>query len=201
MTLNDVNLDKAFDYKGYRTLIDSLMKEGKTTGTTQTEDYLHYAKLNQARMQRLEKTGELYLETKQALDRIKQEFVWIVITEGWCGDAAQNITPLFLMSEYCKKIDLKLVLRDENLDLMDNYLTNGSRSIPKLICFNKKTNQEVFIWGPRPAEAQKIVSELIAKKASLEEKSIVAQKWYNEDKTVSLQKEFVDLINSTMCGN
>lgn len=190
-------LKKSFTYKQYISLLEDLMLQEKTTGQTQTEDLINYAKLNLARIHRLEKTVEITSELKNLILTIKNKYTWLVITEGWCGDAAQNITPLFFLTQLNQNIKLALVLRDENLELMDNYLTNGGRSIPKLICIDE-TNKEIFNWGPRPVAAQKIIQELMANNASLEEKSLTIQKWYNADKTLSLQNEFFELIKKHM---
>ncbi|MBL7912460.1 MAG: thioredoxin family protein [Bacteroidia bacterium] len=187
-------VDKAINYKKYVDLLDSLMAEGKTTGPNQSPDYLNYAKLNLARIHRLNKTATLTEELKEVLKKVKLPFIFLVLTEGWCGDAAQNIPTLHLIEEECKKIELKLILRDENLELMDRYLTNGGRSIPKLICLEKESLKEVFTWGPRPEAVQQTVLELKEKQVSLMEKAEIVHKWYSLDKTFSLQKELKELI-------
>ena len=187
-------ISKSITYNEYCNLLETLMKEGKTTGTNQSESYLNYAKLNLVRMQRLNKTVVLTEELKAELKKITKKYTWLVITEGWCGDAAQNIPALHVMEKENSNIELRLILRDENLELMDRYLTNGGRAIPKLICLEKESMQEVFIWGPRPEETQKIVLDLVERKVTLEEKSLILQKWYNNDKTLTLQNEFIELL-------
>lgn len=187
-------LAKAMDYGQYRNLLQDLMAQGKTTGHTQSEAYLGYAKLNLQRMQRLEKTAELSPEMKQTLSAVRNDLIWLVITEGWCGDAAQNLPYFEKMEQFCPEISLKLILRDDHPELMDRYLTNGARSIPKLICLEKNSGTELFLWGPRPAELQTLVMEMKKNNVSSEEKSLVVQKWYNADKGAQLQKEFIQLI-------
>lgn len=196
--MNDY-INKAMNYEQYRNLLQDLMEQGKTTGENHGSEYLDYAKINLQRMLRLEKTTELTNELLQVLSKVKSRYVWLVLTEGWCGDAAQNLPVLFAMEKDCPNIELKLILRDEHLELMDMYLTDGGRSIPKLICLkkdNSSTNgyKEIFTWGPRPEAVQKIMLELKAKHTPLAEKSIIIQKWYNTDKTLSLQNEFVVLV-------
>ncbi len=187
-------IDRAMNYKKYMDLLEGLMTQGKTTGSNQSEDYLNYAKLNLARMRRLNKTATLTAELKTVLQKVNSEFIFLVLTEGWCGDAAQNIPTMHLIEMENKNIELKLVLRDENLELMDKHLTNGGRSIPKLICLEKESLKEIFTWGPRPEAIQQTVLELKEKKASLMEKAEIVHTWYAEDKTLSLQKELKDLI-------
>lgn len=187
-------ISKSITYNDYCSLLETLMKEGKTTGTNQSEDYLNYAKLNLARMNRLNKTIELTEELKRALKKITKKYIWLVITEGWCGDAAQNIPVFHFIEQENPNIELRLILRDENLELMDKYLTNGGRSIPKLICLDKESLKEIFVWGPRPQETQKVMLDLLARKVTLEDKSLIIQKWYNNDKTLTLQNEFIELL-------
>jgi len=187
-------INKSISYTEYCILLEKLLAEGKTTGSNQSESYLNYAKLNLARMHRLNKTINLSQNLKTELKKITKPYIWLTITEGWCGDASQNIPALRFMELENPKIELRLILRDENLELIDKYLTNGSRSIPKLICLEKDTLTEVFVWGPRPNPVQTISDELIKQNVSKEEKSLVIQKWYNDDKTLTLQNEFLELI-------
>lgn len=187
-------LQKAMSYAQYMQLLESLMAQGKTTGSNQSEEYLTYAKINLQRMHRLEKTTSLNEELKAALSAITQPHTWLVITEGWCGDAAQNIPVMHVISQACKNIELKLILRDEHPEVMDQYLTNGARSIPKLICLEKESLKEKFVWGPRPAVLQDIVIQMKNENKPKSEKGLVTQTWYNSDKTKSLQLELQNLL-------
>lgn len=187
-------ISKSINYSEYCNLIETLMADGKTTGPNQSENYINYAKLNLARMHRLNKTVVLMDELKSELKKITKKYVWLAITEGWCGDAAQNIPIFNFIEKENPNIELRLILRDENLDLMDKYLTNGGRSIPILICFEKETLNEIFVWGPRPKEVQKLTEELIKQKVALDDKVLAVQQWYNNDKTLTLQNEFLELI-------
>jgi hypothetical protein len=192
------HIDRGMSYPQYSKLLSDLMAQGKTTGTNQSEAYLNYAKLNLQRMHRLEKTTELTEELKSALAKISRSYTWLVLTEGWCGDAAQNLPVLHAIEQICPNITVTLLLRDENLDVMDQYLTAGSRSIPKLICLKKDdvsgVLKEVFTWGPRPEGAQTLMLELKAGNVSHDERSLQIQKWYNTDKTLSTQNELLALI-------
>jgi hypothetical protein len=187
-------LNKAMSYTQYRNLLQDLFAQGKTTGNNQSEEYLGYAKINLQRMQRLEKTTQLSEDLRSALSKITKSYIWLVITEGWCGDAAQNLPVLHLLAQEFKVIELKLILRDEHLEVMDQYLTNGSRSIPKLICLEKDSLKEKFVWGPRPAVLQDIVIQMKKENKPKSEKGLVTQNWYNMDKTRSLQLELLNLV-------
>ncbi len=192
-------LDRATSYGEYRHLLQHLLAQGKTTGGNQSETYIHYATLNWQRMQRLDKTTVLTDDLTALLKKISRPYTWLVLTEGWCGDAAQSLPVMAWIEKNCPNITLKLLLRDENLDLMDQYLTNGGRSIPKLICVDGDL-KEKFNWGPRPAELQDLVMDLRQKGVSPEEKSVTVQRWYNADKTLSIQRELAEGIKQFMIG-
>jgi hypothetical protein len=156
----DAYLSKAINYTSYLAVIQDLISEHKTTGPLQTPDRIEFTNLNFHRMQRLNKTIVLNEDLQMAVDNLKKRWTWLVITEAWCGDAAQTIPLMHAITVASKgKIDLKLILRDENVELMDKYLTNGGRAIPILLCLDADTLEEKGIWGPRPADAQKMVMD------------------------------------------
>jgi hypothetical protein len=189
-------LQKSLSYLEYRILIDSLMAQNKTTGTDQSEAMVNYGKLNLQRMQRLEKTVIISNELKSCIEHLNKKLIFLVITEGWCGDAAQNVPVFSFMENISSNIELKLLLRDENPELIDKYLTNGARAIPKLICLEKDTLKELFVWGPRPEPCQKIMLEMKAKNADSKVKAEAIHLWYARDKTATLQKEILELLKS-----
>lgn len=183
-------------YTTYMALMQDLLSENKTTGPNQAKELVEYTRLNFHRMERLNKTIVLSDELTTAIEMLKKRWTWLVITEAWCGDAAQNIPLMHAVTVASKgKIDIKLVLRDENLELMDQYLTNGARSIPLLLCLDTDTLHMVGKWGPRPAHAQEMV---VAYKQqpdqSLEEFKTMLHTWYAKDKTYSQQHELAQLI-------
>ena len=184
------------NYAHYITLLETLLKQGKTTGFNQSADYLNYAKINLQRMHRLEKTVELKEDLKTALSKVSRSYIFLIITEGWCGDAAQNLPVFNLIEKSYKNFELKLILRDENPHIMANYLTNGAQAIPKVICLEKNTLKEVFVWGPRPQAIQQVVLQMKQENKSLEEKGVITQNWYNADKSHSLQHELLNLVQN-----
>jgi hypothetical protein len=193
--ITQTELDRAMNYKQYRDLLEDLFSRGKTTGPLQNEAYLNYAKLNLQRMQRLDKTVSINQELLEALQAVNSDYTWLVLTEGWCGDAAQNLPVMAAIEKVCPHIHLRLLLRDENPATMDQYLTGGSRAIPKLICIKSVSREEVFTWGPRPGEVQRLAQDHKEKGTPYEEKSLLIQKWYVNDKTYSIQKELTALTH------
>ena len=195
MKLERKHLEKAMDYVTYRKLIDTLLLQGKTTGLNQSASLTEYARLNVARMKRVDKTVEIIPELQKAISAIKSGQTWVVITEGWCGDAAQTIPVFYALSKLNNKIDLRFVLRDENPDLMDLYLTNGrSRSIPKLIVTRTENLEEIFNWGPRPQPLQQMFYELKSTGLQYREIAEKLHAWYAKDKTATVQKELTELL-------
>lgn len=187
-------LQNSLSYSAYRTLVSKLIGEGKSTGNEQTSDLLHYSELNEVRMKRLEKTLQLDSEVLKTLQNLKAKQTWLVIAEGWCGDAAQILPIIKLMAEASEYIDLKIVLRDENEALMNQFLTNGAKSIPKLIVLDENLNL-INHWGPRPEAAKNLIIDYKAKHGIVDETAKIAlQKWYLDDKGISTQKEIVAML-------
>jgi hypothetical protein len=187
-------LQNSHSYTEYRNIVSKLISEGKSTGHEQSADLLHYSELNEVRMKRLEKTLKLDLEVGKTLQNLKSKQTWLVISEGWCGDAAQILPIIKLMSEAYENIDLKLVFRDENDALMNQFLTNGAKSIPKLLLLDEAFNL-INHWGPRPEGAKNLIIEYKAKHGIVDEAAKIAlQKWYLDDKGISTMKEIVKLI-------
>lgn len=188
------HIRNAYTYEEYRQMGEDLVMQGKTTGSEQTEDKIRFSKLNQHRMDRHDKNLLLEAETIAAVKAMGKAEIWLVLTEIWCGDAAHVLPVINAMALMGRKIRLCLLLRDENPEIMDAYLTDGTRSIPKLIRLDESLN-ELGTWGPRPEGAQKMMTDW--KKDPVGEKMEVLaeiQKWYTADKTLSIQKELAALL-------
>src|SRR5262249_17775401 len=124
--------------------------------------------------------------------------IWLVLTEAWCGDAAHSIPVLHALALQNPLITLCFVFRDENPELMDAYLTNGvSRSIPKLIAMDTATHEELFTWGPRPAPLQAIFMKMRGEGMVYGAIKEELQRWYNKDKSVTIQEEMAALAAAT----
>lgn len=199
MQFNQINqLQQTFTYPQYEALIDQLLAENKTTGPDQDPKMVQYTQMNQVRMTRIARITVLLPAVQEALAQLSRSLQWVILTEAWCGDAAQNVPVFFKIAEESQgKILLKLLLRDENLELMDQYLTNGTRSIPKLICFDATTGQELGTWGPRPAAAQELYRAFKADPVGTKKEFIQnVQLWYARDRTNSMQHEMAQLLQS-----
>ena len=188
-------LFNSHSYPEYRKLISDLLLEKKSTGDDQSEDLTHYSELNETRMNRLEKTINITEETNLKLKSLNNEYIWLVISEGWCGDAAQLLPIINKMAIESGKIDLKIVLRDENEELMKLFLTNKNKAIPILIIINKETGSVLGKWGPRPQAAADLVANYKKEFGVIDEiLKTNLQLWYLHDKGITTQNELADLM-------
>jgi hypothetical protein len=194
--ITQAHLEKALNYTEYVALTEQLLAENKTTGTNHADDLVEYTRMNLHRMRRGEKSAVLTDEMLETLQKVERNMVWVVITEAWCGDAAQNLPGIMKMADASPLIDLKLLLRDENLEVMDAYLTNGGRSIPKLIALDAETLEELGTWGPRPEAAQQLVMDAKAQNMDFKEMAEKLHGWYGKDRSRTLQQEFIPLLNA-----
>ena len=187
-------LQDSFSYLNYRSYVSELIKDGKSTGHTQTEDLLHYSELNESRLKRLDKTIKVTPEVEVKLKNLSKKQTWLVIAEGWCGDAAQLLPIMNKMAEVSENIDLKIVLRDDNDSLMNLFLTNGGKAIPKLIVLDKDNNV-LGDFGPRPEPARKLIADYKEINGVVDETiKIELQKWYLQDKGITTQNEIIALM-------
>lgn len=187
-------LEKAMTFAEYLKLIDDLLLEGKTTGPDQSESRVYFSKLNRHRIKRLEKTVVLNAELVEKIKKVNRPLIWLILTEGWCGDAAQNIPVIEKIAAQNPLIQTRYLLRDDNLDLMDKYLTNGGRAIPILICIDGKTLEAFGRWGSRPKAIQEYFLELKNAGIEKDERNELIQRRYNADKEQSIQADFAELI-------
>ena len=153
-----------------------------------------YINLNQHRMNRVEKTYVPSAEIVRQVTNLKHKTYWLILTEHWCGDASQTLPALNAIAELSEgRIEMKLVYRDQNDELMNVYLTNESRSIPKLVQLNEHFNV-IGIWGPRPTVAQKLVKELKSNPATAVTYANELHLWYAKNKQLDLEKEVAQLL-------
>lgn len=194
MILSTELINKALDYKSYKELIEGLLKEGKSTGPNQSAELLQYSELNLHRMNRVEKSTTLIEDLSTKLNLIKQPQIWLILAEGWCGDAAQTIPIFHLIEKQFPQIKIKLLLRDENVELMDLFLTNGSRSIPKVLMLDASSLNLLAQWGPRPSEATALINNLKVEKLEMMEIKEKLHAWYAKNRGVAVQSEIIDIL-------
>jgi|SRR5690554_93442 len=185
----------SYTYEDYLKLVDQKIDNKLSTGHEQNEMLADFTKLNRARMKRLDKTQQILPELEKAVKAIRVPQIWLVLTESWCGDAAQHLPVFNKLSALNPLIELRLVLRDDNDELMQKYLTKGGRSIPKLIVVSDDMETTLFDWGPRPKVAQVEVERLLHEQGGFNDAVKEGiQVWYNKDEGRSLQEELMKLM-------
>lgn len=190
------SLTSSYSYKDYRKLVEELVVQNSTTGNEKTEVLAEYTRLNDRRMKRWDKTLKISDDSREKIKQFNNRITWLVLTESWCGDAAHVIPVINKIADLNDGIDLRLVLRDENEDLMNGYLTNGAKAIPKLIAIDKETGKVVNTFGPRPSEATKLVNDYKEKYGSLTpDFKQDLQIWYNKDKGQTTISDLEKLLN------
>ncbi len=188
-------LEKSWDYPQYRELIRKQVDEGRTSGLNQAEEYVYYTLLNHKRMRRWEKKTRLPADPGEATQRLLEPRIWLVLTETWCGDAAPVLPVMYALACRTEGLDLRIAMRDEHTELIDRFLTNNARSIPKLLVVRPSDYRVVDSWGPRPREAAQMVEAYREKHGKLTaELRESLQKWYNQDRGESLFRELSGLL-------
>lgn len=154
-----------------------------------------YIAINQQRVKRIRKTVHLTDATQAAVETMPVGLKWLVINEHWCGDGAQ-ILPVVEAVERAAggKVEVRAVFRDQNLEVMDAFLTNGARGIPKVVGLDGE-GRVYGTFGPRPEEASDLVKKIKADPERAHTYSEVLHKWYATDKQQAIQRELVrDLV-------
>lgn len=188
------------NYQTYLKLFEKIIDSNTPEPPYTDPQYLKYAKLNYSRMSRWQKTLKLDHELMNEVKTLNQPQKWIVITEPWCGDGAPIVPFLVRLAEQNPLIQYDLQLRDQEPFLINSYLTNGTKSIPKLIVRDEAGN-DLFKYGPRPKATQQLVNRLKAANVDYDTLNTEVQNWYNKDKGVELQKELLQLfrVNVPLC--
>ncbi len=199
--MSKLNFCTINEYKSYNSYVSELANQVNSINPElldeQKKEKFEILKINLQRTSRLDKTFEVIEETKDLFSKIKEKQQWIVITESWCGDSAQIVPVVAKLAQLNSQIDLKILLRDSNLDFMDLYLTNGGRAIPKLIVYDEN-NVELFQWGPRPNAARELFNRL--KNEGMEKSEINKELhlWYGRNRGREVEREIVELIKQEM---
>ena len=183
-------------YRNYTEHVAELAAYNQTSGNKQSEDYIHYTMLNNQRMRRWERKLTLDTEQKRLLQELHTPYIGLVLTESWCGDAAPVLPAFQKLAEEVPFLELRIAFRDMNPELMDQFLTDNARSIPKILLLSpQEENRVVGTWGPRPEEARRMVQEYKGKHGKLDaEFRESLQRWYNKDKGKSILSELTALL-------
>ncbi len=190
----------AMDPAAYRARFERTVAAGRAAAEGEVPYPPEYTKLNLARTRRVEKTLKVPAEVAAIMADAAPQ-TWLVITEEWCGDSAQSFPVLLALAALAPAITVGVLPRDAHLDLMDLYLTNGGRSIPKLIAIDPATGVELFNWGPRPATAHALIMNERAKpeaeRMPFEQLSEMLHAWYAANKGQDVCAEIAALVRTS----
>ena len=191
-----IKLKSTWGYAGYNGLVDEYARKNLTSGEMLPER-INATNLNAHRMRRIEKQVIIREDLVQLVRNLKLKWDWIILAETWCGDGAQNIPVIAKIASLNSNINLQIVLRDENPELMNQYLTNGSRSIPKLVCIDSVSGKETGIWGPRPKRIAEMVLDFKTKNPNVSHAEFIQNLhlWYARNKGQAVQEDFFKLIS------
>ena len=197
--VTSVIFEKGLTYKDFVAFTDQLVSENRTTGANQSEAYLEYTRMCLQRMNRWDKTAKVSLEMQALVESIHEPQLWLMITEAWCGDGSQSIPYIAKLAELNRKIELRIIMRDEYPEVMDAYLTNGARSIPKLVAFSEDLKCELFTWGPKPKYLMDLYKEYRqdSKGKSYQEFLEEVYLWYARNKNKDLESELYPLLQAS----
>ena len=194
-------VEKGLTYSGYKIRLNLLI-QAESQKSNPDLAQLNFLKLSKSRMERLDKTYKVKLFDRSSAENHKiEKLTWLVISEPWCGDSAQLLPIFNRITSNCKFSEFKIVMRDENPELMNQFLTRGKKAVPKLIVLNSE-KEVLFTWGSRPKEAQEIVDRdtRIHKKLS-KNGQIMLQNWYNKDKGLSTERELIEKFRLNLPKN
>ncbi|TWO31374.1 thioredoxin family protein [Seonamhaeicola sediminis] len=188
-------LENSMSYESYRNLMIHLVEHGETTGDEKSNTRIDFTKLNNRRMKRWDRTLKVSEQAKKRLMTFETDVTWLVITESWCGDAAHVLPALNKIAELNPKIAMHIVIRDDNKELMNMFLTDGNQAIPKLIMIDNESNAVLDTYGPRPSEATGYVNRFKAANGTLTPQfKEDLQHWYNNDRGLTIVEDVIEML-------
>jgi hypothetical protein len=193
-----VQVNGAIGYDQYISILEKLVDNKETSGPEQSEEKILATSVNLQRMKRIARQTPINPEFLKSIHAIEIPLIWLVIAEAWCGDAAQNLPVIHRAAELSEgRIQLFVVFRDENPQLMNYFLTNGTKSIPKLICLNAHTNEVLGSWGPRPQLIQDLQNQYKKENPATTHQDLMYHLHLNyfHDKAHSLQTELIKMLD------
>jgi hypothetical protein len=196
--LFDGRLDAGLDFAAY----ESRMREYaalpfRVNMPVEEREHLENAGINLQRVSRISRTYKPSEAMRDLMGRLERPQIWMLLSEVWCGDSAQCVPIIVRIAELSPRVSLRILLRDEHPDIMDAYLTNGKRCIPKLIAFAPEGN-ELGRWGPRSASAQAVVDQALAEGLPKPARMERLHLWYGRNRGVELEGELAALLSATL---
>ena len=156
------------------------------------EEFVHGANNHQDLWRRLYGRAGVPQDLLAAALSVPGRWRLLTLAEDWCGDGVNSLPFLARLADAVPQLDLRVLRRDENPDLMDAHLTGGSRSIPVVMILDEDY-REVAWWGPRPGPLQDLfLRELRA--LTKEERARRLRAWYARDQGRTVLREIMARI-------
>ena len=171
------------------------MDQDRFLGASTFAEYLETVEKNRELWHALARRAAVDEATRARARAIPGRWHVLALTEDWCGDASNTLPVFDRLAEATPGLELRILLRDENLDLMDAHLTNGtSRSIPVLIIYDEHFEERGW-WGPRPAPIQEwVMAE--GMKLDAKDRYREIRRYYARDKGRTSLDEFLSLLEA-----
>ena len=190
-----LSLERSVSYDNYVDMVEQYAITNSTSGDNKSEALVAVTKLNERRVKRWNKTLIVNNEVLKRISSFNKQITWLVITESWCGDAAHVLPVINKVASLKSNINMRVVFRDENPELMDNFLTNGARSIPLLIMIDNEKGEVMKTYGSRPEILTSMVREYKEMHGAITtEFKEEIQRWYNKDKGQTIMEELSELL-------
>ena len=162
------------------------------------EDLLARAKQNGELWSAVYKRAQIDDAAKERAQALEHPHHLLVLNEDWCGDAVNIVPYVARLAESTPMIDLRILGRDANPDLMNAHLTGTSRSIPIVIVYDSLF-RECGSWGPRPGPLQQwFITEGLA--LPKPERYPLIRAWYARDKGRTIVSEILSIIEGVDGG-
>lgn len=156
--------------------------------------YRFYSRYNLERQAKVDELWRMSDKFKTAVMNFAGPATWLVITDEWCVDSAHSLPLIRDAAALRDDVTLKILIRDENLDIMDLFLTNSKKAIPKFISFDADWKQQ-FTWGPQPARIRRIRENLISSDSDADMVSNATIEWYADFGWLEVERELIDLFS------
>ncbi len=93
----------------------------------------------------------------------------LAISESWCGDCVENLPIVAKLASIYPCFELMVFSRDDNLEIMDKFLTLGKRTIPVFVFFHE-SGDEIGRFVERPKAASDFLLRERARLSTMSEK-------------------------------
>lgn len=152
-----------------------------------------YSRYNMERHERVEALWKPSNAFSRAVSADHGAAIWLFITEDWCVDSAYSLPLIHWASEQRADVTLRILLRDENPDIIELFLTKGKRSIPKFVGISSEGGVR-FVWGPQPSALRDIRQKLMDSGTEGRIVSSTTVDWYAGEGWLEVERELTSVL-------